>query len=258
MIFITYSQSTIFIKFVHKENNYLEDQITKKINILLPGGIKQFEHLLVQNSIRGIHALIIGPGCEPAALSLLENFADINITADDYNSVMQIRMKLKDEDRIKVKMMDYTHTDFEDEYFDLIYAQGSISVPERKDILKEIKRILTSNGLLCAGEIVSLKEPVPGFVIDIWERSGLEPLASTGIKQYYESRGFEIISEQDLSITLKNFYEKVSDTASKAGKYEKEADKKYFSRMKHESHTYLKLGGDKYIGFKSLIMRKFN
>ena len=258
MIFITYSQSTIFIKFVHKENNYLEDQITKKINILLPGGIKQFEDLLVQNSIRGIHALIIGPGCEPAALSLLENFADINITADDYNSVMQIRLKLKDEDRIKVKMMDYTHTDFEDEYFDLIYAQGSISVPERKDIIKEIKRILTGNGLLCAGEIVSLKEPVPGFVSDIWEQSGLEPLASTGIKQYYESRGFEIISEQDLSETLRDFYEKIRSAVLKADKDEKEQDKKYFSRMKHESHTYLKLGGDKFIGFNSLIMRKKN
>jgi len=50
------------------------------------------------------------------------------------------------------------------------------SQSERKDILKEIKRILTGNGLLCVGEIVSLKEPVPGFVIDIWERSGLDPL----------------------------------------------------------------------------------
>ena len=45
---------------------------------------------------------------------------------------------------------------------------------------------------------------------------------------------------------------------SKAGKDEKEENKKYFSRMKHESHAYLKLGGDKYIGFKSLIMRKLN
>ena len=258
MIFITYSQSTIFIKFVHKENNYLEDQITKKINILLPGGIKQFEHLLVQNFIRGIHALIIGPGCEPVALSLLENFSDINITADDYNSVMQIKMKLKDEDRIKVKMMDYTHTDFEDEYFDLIYAQGSISVPERKDIIKEIKRILTGNGLLCAGEIVSLKEPVPGFVSDIWERSGIEPIASSEIKKYYEGKGFEVLSEKDFSDTLQDFYDQLRTTVSKVSKDEKEEDKKYFSRMKHESNAYLKLGGDKYIGFKSLIMRKLN
>jgi ubiquinone/menaquinone biosynthesis C-methylase UbiE len=236
----------------------VEDQIIKKISIQLPGGNKQLEHLLEQNIPQGIHALIIGPGCEHAAANLINHFTDINIIADDYNSVMQIRMKLKDEDRIKVKMMDYTQTDFKDDYFDLIYAQGSISVPERKDIIKEIKRILTGNGLLCVGEILSLKEPVPGFVSDILERSDLETLASTGIKKYFESKGFEIISEKDLSETLRDFYEKIRSEVLKVDKDEKEEDKKYFSRMKHESNAYLKLGGDKYIGFKSLIMRKLN
>jgi ubiquinone/menaquinone biosynthesis C-methylase UbiE len=240
-----------------RKNDLAEETIHTN-NILLPGGRKQLEHLIEQNIPKGEQALIIGPNCESIATKLLEYFTNLYIITDAYESVMQTRMKMKDEDRIKVKMMDYTHTDFKEGYFDLIYAQGSISVPERKDILKEIKRILTGNGLLCAGEIVSLKEPVPGFVIDIWERSGLEPLASTGIKQYYESRGFEIISEQDLSTTLKDFYEKTRYAVTKAGKDEKEENKKYFSRMKHESHAYLKLGGDKYIGFKSLIMRKLN
>lgn len=171
---------------------------------------------------------------------------------------MQSRINLKDEDRIKVKMMDYAHTDFEDRYFDLIYAQGSISVPDKKDILKELKRILISKGLFCAGEIVSLKEPVPEFVNDIWERSGLEPIASLEIKKYYEGKGFEVIGEQDLSTTLRDFYDKTRYAVSKVSKNEKEEDKKHFSRMKHESNAYLKLGGDKYIGFKSLIMRKSN
>ena len=165
---------------------------------------------------------------------------------------------MKDYDSIKIKLMDYAHTDFEDKHFDLIYSQGSISVPDRKNILKEIKRILSSGGLLSVGEIVSLKEPVAGFIKDIWERSSLEPIASSAIKQYYESRGFEIINEKDLSDTLSDFYEKIRFAVLKAGKDEKEQDKKYFSRMKHESHTYLKLGGDKYIGFKSLLMRKSN
>jgi ubiquinone/menaquinone biosynthesis C-methylase UbiE len=167
-------------------------------------------------------------------------------------------MKLKDNDSIKIKMMDYNHTDFDDKYFDFIYAQGSISVPDRKNILKEIKRTLSDRGLLSIGEIVSLKVPVAGFVKDIWERNGLEPIASSGIKQYYESKGFEIISEKDLSDTLKDFYEQVMSTVSKAGKDEKEQDKKYFSQIKHESNAYLKLGGDKFIGFKSMIMRKTN
>jgi ubiquinone/menaquinone biosynthesis C-methylase UbiE len=236
----------------------LEDQITKKSSILLPGGIKQFEHLLEQNFIQGTHALIIGPGCESIANNLLKYYPSVNIIANDPDSVMQIRMKLKEDDKIKVKLMDYAHTDFEDGYFDLIYTQGSISVTDKKNIVKEIKRILTSCGVMCAGEVVSLKEPVPAFVNDIWELSGLEPIASSGIKKYYESKGFEVLSEKDFSPTLGDFYEKTRFAVSKASKDEKEQDKKYFSRMKHESNAYLKLGGDKYIGFKSLIMRKSN
>jgi len=240
-----------------KKNDLAEEAIQTN-NILLPGGNKQLEHLFEQNSPQGTYALIIGPDCEHVAIKLGENFSNINIIANDYDSVMQIRMKLKDEAKAKVKLMDYAHTDFENEYFDLIYAQGSISVPDKKYIVKEIKRILSVNGLLCAGEIVSLKEPVPGFVNDIWERNDLEPIASSEIKKYYEGKGFEVLSEKDFSDTLKDFYDQLRTTFSKVSKDEKEADKKYFSRMKHESHAYLKLGGDKYIGFKSLIMRKLN
>ena len=240
-----------------KKNDLAEKAIHTN-TVLLPGGNKQLEHLLEQNISTGAHALIIGPGCEFAAIQLGKYFSNINIIADDYDSVMHIKMKMKNEEKVKVKLMDYAHTDFENEHFDLIYAQGSISVPEKKNITKELKRILSSQGLFCAGEIVSLKEPVPGFVADIWERSGIEPIASSEIKKYYEAKGFEVLSEKDFSDTLQNFYDQLKSTVSKVSKDEKEADKKYFSRMKHESHAYLKLGGDKYIGFKSLIMRKIN
>jgi len=241
-----------------RKTTILEDQITKKISIRLPGGNKQIEHLLEQNIPQGTHALIIGPGCESVSANLLKYFADINIIANDYNSVLLIRINLKDEDRIKVKMMDYANTDFEDGFFDLIYAQSSISVPDKKEIAKELKRILSAQGILCAGEIVSLKKPVPEFVKDIWERNGLDPIDSSEIKNFYESKGFKCLSEKDFSATLEDFYEKIGYEISKATKSEKEADKKYYLRIKHESHAYLKLGGDKYIGFKSLIMRKSN
>jgi ubiquinone/menaquinone biosynthesis C-methylase UbiE len=240
-----------------KKNDLAEEAIQTN-NILLPGGNKQIEHLFEQNIPKGVHALIIGPNCESIAIKLLEYFTSLYIITDDYDSVMQIRMKLKDEDKVKVKLMDYAHTDFDNGYFDLIYAQASISVSNKKEIVKELKRILSGNGLLCAGEIVSLKEPVPGFVSDIWERSDLEPIASSKIKKYYEGKGFEVLSEKDFSDTLQDFYDQLRTTVSKVSKDEKEADKKYFSRMKHESDAYLKLGGDKYIGFKSMIFRKLN
>ena len=238
--------------------NDLAEKAIQTSKILLPSGSKQLEHLIEQNIPKGEQALIIGPNCESIASKLINYFTNLFIVTDNYESVMQIRMNLKNDEKIKVKMMDYAHTDFQDESLDLIYAQGSISVPERKDIVKEIKRILISKGLFCAGEIVSLRDPVPGFVNDIWERSGLEPMASSVVKKYYESKGFEVLSERDLSTTLKDFYENTISVVSKTGKAEKEEDKKYFSRMKHESNAYLKLGGDKYIGFKSLIMRKLN
>jgi len=212
--------------------------------------------LLKRGISSGKHALIIGPGCESIAVRFLEHFCEVIIIVNDYDSLMQSKMRLKNDEKIKVKMMDYAHTDFNQDYFDLIYAQGSISIPERKEILKEIKRILRTDGTVCAGEIISLKEPVPTFVKDIWERSGLEPIASSGIIKHFEGKGFTIISEQDLSYTLKNFYQNIRVIVTNADKKEKEENKKYYTALKHESDVYLKLNGDKYIGFISFIMRK--
>ncbi|GIK60019.1 MAG: hypothetical protein JETCAE03_11670 [Ignavibacteriaceae bacterium] len=155
-------------------------------------------------------------------------------------------------------MMDYVHTDFNNDYFDLIFAQGSISVYERKNILKEFKRILTTEGIVCVGEIVSLNEPVPAFVKDIWERSNLEPILSSSIKSFYESKGFYVMNEQDHSSSLREYFEKTLLEVSTTNKEEKDNNKKYISRIKHEANAYLKHGGDKYIGFKSLIARKVN
>lgn len=224
----------------------------------MPGGNKQSEHLFENNFLPGDNALIIGAGCESLAFRLSEKFSEVQIIVNDYESLMQSRDRIENTDKIKVKMMDYAHTDFNDNYFDLIYAQASVSVPERKNITKEIKRILKNDGTICIGEIVSLKEPVPAFVKDIWERSGLEPLSSSEIKKYYEDRELIILNDKDLSSTLKDIYQKLRYQITTADKEEKEANKKLYSAVKHEADAYLKLGGDKYIGFKSLIMRKTN
>ncbi|MCW9095122.1 MAG: class I SAM-dependent methyltransferase [Ignavibacteriaceae bacterium] len=200
--------------------------------------------------------MIVGPGCESIAVRFLEHFGEVIIIVNDYDSLMQSKMRLKDEEKIKIKMMDYAHTDFAKDHFDLIYAQSSLSVRERKEIIKEIKRILKTDGVLCTGEIVSLKEPVPAFIKDIWERSGLEPLPSSDIINYFTGKGFTIINAQDLSHTLKDFYQNIRNTVANTSKKEKEENKKFYSEIKHESDVFLKLGGDKYMGFTSLIMRK--
>ena len=235
--------------------NYVKKPIERE-NILLPGGNKQSEHLLEKVLITGENLIIIGSGCEGIANYFSEKFSSVDVIVNEYNSLLDYRQMLNKEANIKVKMMDFTRTDFQDKYFDLIYAQASISVAYRKDILKEIKRILRNDGTMCMGEIVSLKGPVPAFVKDIWERSGLEPLPSSEIKKFYKDRGFSIIDEKNLSSTLKDFYQKLRTKISSVSKTEIESNKKLYSAIKHEADAYLKLGGDKFIGYKSLIMRK--
>jgi len=239
-------------------NNKKVGEFNQNDGLQLPGGNGQLKHLFEQNISKEKHALIIGPATNAIVKRFLGHFSESNIIADNYESLIDIRMKLKEKHSIKIRMMDFANTDFKDDYFNLIYSQGSISVLDRKNILKEIQRIISKDGLVSVGEIVSLMEPIPSFVKDIWERSGLEPMQSLALQKFYVNKGFEIISERDLSDSLKDYYEKIKFTISKAGKDEKKQNKKYFSQLKHESNVYLKLGGDKYIGFKSLIMRKQN
>lgn len=225
-------------------------------DLLIPGGYEQFKHLLELKPNHKKHALIIGAGCEPIAKKLSNYYEDVNIITDNYDSLIQSRVRV--ENKIKIKLMDYSRTDYTPDYFDLIYAQGSLTLPARKNIIKEIKRILSIGGLLCAGEIIALREPVPAFVKDIWDRNGLLPLTSILTVNFYLNNGFELISEKDLSKTLQEYYIKVKNMISGVNKSEIAESRKHFAQIKHESNAYLKLGGNKYIGFKSLIMRKIN
>ena len=88
--------------------------------------------------------MIIGSGCESIAIKLLQNITNVSIILNDYDSLMISRLELNNHEKINCKMMDYANTDFEKEYFNLIYAQASLSVPGRKEILKEIKRVLSN------------------------------------------------------------------------------------------------------------------
>jgi len=238
--------------------NKIVDEMTVEHNIHLPGGNHQIAHLLSEHNSPESKVLILGTVNKSIFSKISTAFSQLNIIVDNYDSLIELRFLIKESDSVKIRMMDFSNTDFENDSFDIIYAQGSISVPERKNILKEIKRILSPNGICSIGEIVSLKEPVANFIKDIWEQSGLDPLQSSAIKSWYADRGFKVQSEKDFSATLNDFYEETRHLVSKAGREKKEQNKKYFSRMKHESNAYLKLGGDKYIGFKSLVMRKSN
>jgi SAM-dependent methyltransferase len=158
--------------------------------------------------------------------------------------------------------MEFSSTDFSDDVFDIIYAQASMSSKMRNKIIKEIKRILKPDGILNAGEIVSLKSSPPKFVNDIWESGNILPLNSDDIKKYYEERNFEVVETLDLSAHLKDFYLEsknlLSNNSDSLSENEKAYYKKMLKRMSHESNAYLKLGGKDFIGFTSIIARKIS
>ena len=133
-------------------------------NIFLPAGFKQFRILKSKFNISGKTVLVIGAGSEKIAEKMIESgAASVKMIVNDFDSLMNSRLNLGKESKIVLEMMEYDNTDFNENEFDLVYAQGSISSSNRSKIIKEIKRILKADGVLCVGEITSLKKRVSCF-----------------------------------------------------------------------------------------------
>jgi len=231
--------------------------------IFLPGTDQQLKFFLNTTGVENKKLLIIGSGTVTIALELFEyRPLEIIIITEDYDSFITMRYEIEKSGNkdIKVRMMDFTNTDFRTDSFEIIYSQGSVSGPERNKIVKEIKKILKTGGTYCAGEIIKLKEDPPLFVKDIWQSSDLLPMPDKDIENYYKEKGFEIIDRKDLSYTLKDFYKRseklLTDGIDQLSKEEKSYNKKLLKKISHESNVYLRLGGSESMGFKVLIMRK--
>ena len=226
----------------------------------LPGTDKQLQSLLSHVDIKNMKILVFGAGCEEISKLLFNNGAlEVTMIVEDNDLLLNARLYLSKEKQISVKMMEFDNTDFRDSSFDLIYAQASISNKQRNNIVKEIKRILKSEGYLCVGENISYSKNPPVFVKDLWESSEIVPLFVDDLEKYYTDRDFEILFKQDLSHTLKDFYKmsisllenKVNDMTEQ----EKSYHKKFLNKLRHESNVYLRLGGNDHIGFKMLILK---
>ncbi|NWF50358.1 MAG: class I SAM-dependent methyltransferase [Ignavibacteriaceae bacterium] len=231
--------------------------------ILLPAGFKQFRILKSKYILDGKNILAIGANSEKIAEKMIEAKAKaVSIIVDDYDSLLVSRMNLQKESKVIIKMMDFENTDFLDSEFDLVYAQASISLNNRNKIVKEIKRILKPEGVLCVSEITLLREDYPAFVKNIFDSSDILPLINDKCKDYYLERNFLLLYEEDLTSSLRIFYEKMSaelkSRITLLSEQEKSYYKKILNKISHESNAYLKLGADKYIGLKMLILRKTN
>lgn len=230
-------------------------------NILIPGLDEQYKLLNKQIVIKNFSFLFIGSGLEEIAKHYQsQTDKTLEIIVEDYDSLLNSRLKLGKDDNINSRMMDFEKTDFNGESFDIIYAQASTTKTNRNKIVKEVKRLLKPNGFYCVGETVSLTKEVPRFVNDIWGRSDLLPLYIEDVKKYYEERKFKILAFSNLTYTLKKFYYEVENTLSESlnsfNDDELQLHKKLITKISHERNVYLKQGGDKHIGFVAMIMKK--
>lgn len=232
-----------------------------KTNIFLPGLDNQIRFVRRKVDLVGKFTLTMGSSSEEIVkLFAEESNQKAELIVEDYNSLLNSRLLLGSDKRFNVRLMDYEFTDFEDSTFDVVYTQGGISNPRRNKIVKEIKRILKPEGILCVGEVVNLREDIPPFVQDIYDSSEQEPLLSSQIENYYIERNFEVIEIKDLSFTLDEYYTKNLFELKKSVRDLAENEKSYYKKLinmiSHEAKAYLKEGAKDFIGFYSLILKK--
>ncbi|HOJ17945.1 MAG: class I SAM-dependent methyltransferase [Ignavibacteriales bacterium] len=230
--------------------------------IKLPGLEKQYKMLLKHTQNFQGSSLFIGYGLEELVRinASSPGVGTVWYAVENEEALLWSRILLGDIPNVKIRNMEFDSLDLKDSSVSLVYSQGAISKKKRGKILKDIKRVLTPDGLLSVGEVTSLRENVPAFVKDIWDRTGIVPLDADKVASYYNERNFQIVDEEDLSSTLKNYYtyyQRSLNTRKQDDEEEKNRQfRKLFGQIKHEVHAYLKLGGDKYIGFKALLLKR--
>jgi SAM-dependent methyltransferase len=229
--------------------------------IFIPGSTNQLEMLLSFTKLTNKKILVLGAFSEFIVNSLNKTNNNVELIVEDYDSLINSKLLLENQN-VSTRLMDYEVTDFSKSEFDLIYAQASISDFRRNKIVKEIKRILKPNGIFCVGEITKKENIVPKFVEDIFETSNINPLNTNEIAGYYEKRNFKVIAHKDFSTSLSEYYKlgklKLEDVLGNLSERERSYHKKLISKIRHHSNAYLKMGGDKFIGFEVLILEKNN
>lgn len=231
-----------------------------KQKIYLPGSGEQLRLLENEITIEGMASAVFGSGSGTIAKLIHEDTGkNVDLIVEDYESLIQAQLEIANSEAVKCRIMSFSATDFQDDSFDLVYAQASLSGSSRVKIIKEIKRILKPGGYLCVGEIVKLSKDTPRFILDVWKSSDLSPINSDEIEDYYKAAKFAVVKSADLSRTLRDFYmlgaESLKRSVGLMTDQEKSYNKKLINRLSHETNVYLKQGGDKHIGFKVLILK---
>jgi len=232
-----------------------------KLSLLLPGMDDQFLWFNNLYNVTGKTVLVVGESSDELAKFIEENFqAKVYFIVHDEDALFHSRLKLGANKNISVRLMDFANTDFKHDFFDVVYAQASVTVKERRKIAKEFFRITKPGGVLCVGEMCNLKKEVPQVITDVWNRSTLFPLFVDELVPFYESAQWKHKELKDLSETLDVFYiqfeKKAARNLPNVPEGEKKLHKKFIHKISHEANVFLRHGGYKNIGFSAMLFEK--
>ena len=120
--------------------------------------------------------LILDVGCGPGLQTIkLAKLSGGKIFAIDIHQpyLEQLRQSAEKEevlDKIEILNKSMLKMDFPDEYFDIIWAEGSIFIIGFEKGLEEWKKYIKKDGYLAIHEMAWLKDNPPQEILDFWEQ----------------------------------------------------------------------------------------
>ena len=233
------------------------------MKILLPGLDSQVNLLLQKVDLTDKTIAIFGASSLPIAIKLLDKKAKkISIVIEDLELYLidKINFENKFQNLIdKITIVNDEYLSFKgDDKFDIVYAQNSLTGSERNLILKNIKNLLTQDGILCIGEIVVLRSDIPKSFRDFFSTYSIAPLEADKFEKYFNERGFKTLAIGEDKYSLDKYYEEIANL------FEKNKNnifdfsnnpEKLIKRTKHDIDLYLKFGMKKITNFISGIFQ---
>lgn len=165
-----------------------------------------------------INILDVGCGIGTQTFILAEYFKESNIIAIDNNKtyIEQLNKKAEEKgisNRVKGIEMSMLEMTFENESFDLIWAEGSIYIIGFKEGIKQWKRFLKDDGYIICSEISWIKEDISIESYTYWNNAYKEiDNINNKIKQIedagYINKGYFISPVTDWTDNYYNYIEK--------------------------------------------------
>ncbi len=170
--------------------------------------------------------LEIGSGSGAASLVLAEK-CDAMITAIDNHQPFLDRFKkeitrLGYESRLKLINMDMYHLDFHDEYFDLIWAEGSAYFLGFESALEQWKRFIRKNGFLFISDAVWLTDNPSQESKDYWNVEYPQMTTPSVRKKQAKELGYDVLDmfilpRQDWQVFYKDMEKKLTQAIKNSG-----------------------------------------